>query len=77
MYLTDFLKIVLKNQFIIYTKKKNIFMDPNNLNINKIPLNENEYSNNSLRSSGKSETKINIGTEDDNITTNKNEEKKN
>ena len=76
MYLTDFLKIVLKNQFIIYTKKKNIFMDPNNLNINKIPLNGNEDSNNNLASSGKSETKINIGTEDDNITTNKNEEKK-
>ena len=49
-------------------------MDPNNLNINKIPLNENEYSNNSLASSGKSETKINIGTEDDNINTNKNKE---
>ena len=51
-------------------------MDPNNLNINKIPLNENEDSNNSLASSGKSQTKINIGTEDDNITINKNEEKK-
>ena len=49
-------------------------MDPNNLNIIKIPLDEIEDSNNSLTSSGKSETKINIGTEDDNINTNKNEE---